>query len=232
MSFAQFVDLFTDYVNTYSGLPGIVFCMFFWKSMGNVSRLTFYILLASFLSDFGVQIFIRYVYPNSYIISNVWYIINYLLVSWLFVILVPNRKMLLLILAVTFVVGTLISFSFFYSFLESNTFTKTFSSVVFTVISILVFLDILKESPSSKLLDYPVFWINTGIFLFSSISLLRNLFTNYLVFTESVSWELVAPIALFAVVFNIAKNLMIFYAFILVKKGFPDYIHPPNPSTA
>lgn len=228
MSFSEFVSSFTDYVNTYSGLPGIIFFIVFRKQMGNISRFAFYTLLASFLADFSVQLFIRYVYPNSFIISNLWYLVNYSLLSWLYFLIIPNRKKLIGLLALIFFIGSIISFLFFFSFLESNTFIRVYTSVAFTLLAILAFLEILKHEPTKSLISYPLFWINTAIFLFSSITLFKGLFLNYIVFITKTEWEAYASVAFIGVIFNIIKNLLFFYSFILVHKGQPDYIHEPK----
>lgn len=145
MSFPEVVSFLTGNINPYSGLPGILFFLLFIGKMGRISRYAYYILLASFLSDFGIQLFIRYVYPNSFIISNSWYVINYLLVSWLYILMMPRRKKLIFILTFVFLAGGFLSFLTFYSFLESNTFIRTYSSVAFTILPILTFFEILKE---------------------------------------------------------------------------------------
>ncbi len=218
-------------INRFSGVPGIIFfILFLWNARGN-TRIVFYILLASFIADLSNFFFIRFVYPNSYIISNVWFLTNYFLVSWIFYKMLSYheaRKRAIYILGGIFLVGSILSFLFFYSFLESNTFIRTFSSLAFTLFSISVFFEILKESPTNKLSNYPVFWVVVAIFLFSSTTLLKNLFQNYLVFELKTSKELFVYLSAFTRVFNITKNLMFFYSFILVKKGFQDYIHPPK----
>lgn len=227
----SFFEIVRDYINTYSGVPGILFFLIFLRGEKGNSRIIFYIILASFLADIISYYFIRYVYPNSYLITTPWHIINYFLLSWLFLTLIPKRKKLILVLLLLFSIGTIFSVIFFYSFFEANTFIKTYSSTIITFLSILTFLEILSQSPIDRLTKYPVFWIVSAIFFYSSITLFNNLFQNYLVFELQVSGETYLYISLFNLTFNIAKNLMLLYAFILVKKGFPDYIHEPKSVT-
>ncbi len=230
MLFDTIVDFLKE-ISRYSALPGILFFLFVSFNRGQNTRIAFYILLASFLADFSNYFFIRYVYPNSFIISNAWYLLNYVIVSFLFYNLLRSRRKLILAFGSVFLLGSILSFLAFYSFLDSNTFIRTYSSLIFTVLSLLTFFEILKESPTNKLASYPVFWIVTAIFLYSSITLIRNLFLNYLIFEMQISRSLSQYILIFNLSFNIAKNLMIFYAFLLAKKGFPDHIHQPKPVT-
>ncbi|MEP5611080.1 MAG: hypothetical protein ABJP45_02465, partial [Cyclobacteriaceae bacterium] len=205
-------------LNRYSGIPGIVFFLLMMRKNGNI-RIVFFVLLASFTADVTIYFFIRHVYPNSFIISNTWYLIDYGLLTWLFIKMIPERKGIVALLGIIFTIGGITSFLFFYSFLESNTFIKAFHSLAFTVLSIIAFFEVLRESPTDKLIHYPVFWIMTAIFLFSSVTLFKNLFQNYLIFELALSMESYAYVHSFNNVFNILKNLMFLYAFVLVKKG-------------
>lgn len=214
-------------INRYSGIPGIVFFLAFLTKKGYNIRIVFFVLLASFLADFANYFFIRYIYQNSFIISNSWWLINYFLLTWLFLTLLKNQKNFVLLFFSIFLAGSLISFSFFYSFLESNTFIRTFSSISFTFLCILSFFEILRVGPTDQLSTYPIFWVTTAIFLYSSITLLRHLFSNYLIFQMDLSTEVYSYVHFFNLLMNIIKNLMFFYAFTLVRKGYPDYINKP-----
>ena len=215
-------------INKYSGIPAIIFFLVYLRNQKINVRIVFTILCFSWITDITTFYFIKYIYPNSYIITNPWYIINYYLVSWLFLSLLPERRKLIIGLIGAFTLGGIISFLSFYSFLESNTFIKSFSSLAFTLLSIIAFFEILRAEPMDKLSNYPIFWIVTGIFLFSSVTLLKNLFQNYLVFDLKISSELWSYVHAFNNVFNIIKNFMFLYAFMLIRKGYPDYIYPPK----
>jgi len=218
-------------VNKYTGLPGILFYIGFLSSRKGNIRIAFFILLASFLGDLASDLYVKYVYENSNLVGQIWVITDYFLVSWLFIKLIPHRKKTILGLMGLFVIGTSVTSLLFYSFFEPNTFLATYPSVAFTYLSILTFLEILKEEPTNKLINFPLFWIITAIFLFNSVTLLKNLFMNYLIFDLQVSQDLYLYVWLFGVGFNMIKNLMFFYAFILVKAGNPDYIFEPKNAT-
>ncbi len=218
-------------INQYSGIPGIVFFALFVSFRNSNAKIVFFVLLASFLADLAITFYVEYVYPNSYGIATIWFVVDYFLLSWLFLKLTPSKKKIILSLMTIFIVGGIVSAGFFYSFSESNTFISSYPSAVFSFLSILAFLEILKEEPANRLIRYPVFWIVTGIFLFNSVTLIKNLFQQYLVFDLNVTLDQFIIIYLFSLTFNIIKNLFFLYAFVLVRKGQPDYIISPKPAT-
>lgn len=225
MTFLEIFQFLKE-VNRYSSVPGILFFLVFLTRVNLNTRIVFYIISVSFLADFLNYFFIRYIYPNAYIITNSWYLVNYVLVSWLFLKLIPTRKNLVVALLIFFGICSTLSFTFFFTFMEPNTFIRSFTSLSFTFLALLSFFEILKESPSDRLSQYPVFWIVTAVFLFSSITLIKNLFDQYLVIDMNVSRELHSYVHFFTVLANIVKNLCFLYAFMLVKRGYPDYIYP------
>lgn len=218
-------------ISQVSAIPGVVFFLIFLRSNRSNTRIVFFILLASAVADVSNYYFIRYVYPNSYIISNTWYLVNYVLMTWLFVKLIPGRSRLLRLSVILFFVGSSITFLTLYSYLESNTFIRVYSSIAFTLFTILSFFEVLKESPTDQLSKFPVFWIITSLFLYSSITLLKNLFAQYLVFDAEVSWDLYAFVSFFNLLFNVVKNFLLFYALILVHNGHPDSLYSPKPAS-
>lgn len=231
MSTTELADILV-LISKYSGLPGIVFFSIFLRSKKGNARIVFLVLLASLIADIAISYYVENIRPNSYGIGTTWVIVDYFLLTWLFLRLIPHRKKIIYLFLVVFTVGALISAGFFYSFTESNTFIRSYPSAVFTFLSIITFIEVLKESPTTKLLTYPIFWIITAIFLFNSVTLLKNLFQQYLVFDLQITMDLYIYVYVFSISFNIIKNLFFFYAFILVKKGNPDYIFPPKTVTS
>lgn len=230
MSFFDFVN-FLGEVNTCTGLPGIILFVLFYRKMDKTSSIVYLILLTSFLAD-SLNHIIIWVYKyhqvnssfNSYIFSNTWILIDFYLVSWWTMSLIPRRKKLILFIVNFYTVVALVSFCFSYSFFESNTYTRSLWSISLVTFSLLLFIEILRSSTTKKLMNQPVFWVNTGIFLFASTSLFNYLSEQYLVFEMQITWVDYAPIQFFTVFFNIVKNLLVFYSFILVIKGHPNSI--------
>jgi len=204
----------------FSGVPGVVFFLFTKQKWNSLAGTLFFILLASFLADYSSYVYAKYIYPNSYGIGTIWHLSNYTLVSILFYQIIPNKKVLNLLFWVCFYVTVIVSFNY-YSFMEANPFIRVFSNVSFIVLSLLAFFEMLK-SPGGSLTKNPVFWTLTAIFIFGSVTLLKNLFTQYLVFDMDVSKELFATITLIYLLTNITKNFILFYAMILLDKGYSD----------
>lgn len=101
MTTSDFMDLFYM-VNRFSGLPAVLYFLFFIKEWKTVKAIIFYIVFISFAFDFGIYIFIKYFYPNSYIGSNWWVILNYFLMSWCFMKILPEKIKLIKLLIALF----------------------------------------------------------------------------------------------------------------------------------
>ena len=208
-------------LSRFSSLAGILYFLMAMKSWKRVSGIIFLILLSSFLADNFNYFFIRLIYPNSFIIGNLWYLLNFILSIFLFSKILDNRNFILGALTAVFSVGALISFLFFYKFTESNTFTTLASNICFVVIALITFFDLLKK-PNLRLSKNPVFWIATSLFIYNSLILLQNVFNNYLLFDIKISGEGYTWIHIIRIFANAIKHFMLFYALILIDKGFPD----------
>ncbi|WP_420317234.1 hypothetical protein [Ekhidna sp.] len=184
--------------------------------MDRIAMIIFFILLASFLSDLISKIYITQFEENSYRISNIWYVISYFLSIWLAYQLVPQFKKWVVALLIFFIVGGVISF-FFYSLNESNTFIRVYSSLTLIIIPLMIYMGLLRL-PSGPLFRNPVFWIATAFFIYGCITLLKNLFTQLLVFDLKVSYEAFYAVAVVNIIANITKNVLLLYSLLLIKK--------------
>ena len=211
--------------NNISGIAGIAYFLLFPRKLNSNYGLIFLIILISFLADNANHFFIRMVYSNGYIIGNVWYLINFFVASWLFYKLLPNEKKLILALNIVFYLGALISFGFYYSFEDSNSFIKVSTSLVFTFLSLRLYFGLLKR-PSGSLRSNAIFWTANAFFIFSSVTLLKNLFLQYLVFDLEITKNALSVILVINLLANISKNFILFYALVLIDKGFPDSLKP------
>lgn len=214
-------------LNRYSGIPGILFFLFFIRKWKSNEAILFYILFASFFFDFSIYIYIKHFYPNSYIGSNWWIIINYGLMSWFFVRVLPKLKKVIISLAVVFGIAATISFSFFYSFTESNTVTRLFSSVIFLGLSVMGFREVLNK-PSGALLKMPVFYALIAFLGYYSLTFLKGLFTQYLVFELEITSKQFFPISMVNLFANTSKNYILFFTMVLLEKGAYDPILNPQ----
>ncbi|WP_370088373.1 hypothetical protein [Ekhidna sp.] len=219
-----FNDWLTD-LSRISAIAGILYYLFTKLKVNQVASGLFLILFASFLADTLNYFFIRLVYPNSFIIGNCWLIINFFLVLWTFKKVINIPKTLLTGLVAGFVLGASISFIFFYSFTESNTFVFLWSNISFIILSLYLHFQLLKR-PGEKLKYHPVFWIATSFFVYYSMLFLQNIFNNYLVFDLQISSEAYTIVWIINLIANVGKNFILFYALVLIDKGYPDTLKP------
>lgn len=201
------------------------FLLFVKKGRSSISGILFFILLASFLGDSISYIYADFLLSNNYIVINLWHIANFYLLAWLFSQILPEKRKLVLASIATFTILVVSSFSLGYSFWESNTFVWVTSNVIFILFPLFGFMELLKH-PSGSLLKLPIFWILTTVLLYSSVTLLVNLFFQYLVFDLNISKEGFSTIMLILLISNTIKNFVFFYALVLIDKGFPDSIKP------
>ena len=215
------------HLNGFSAIAGILFFIYVRKSLKSVSGIIFIILLVSFLADNINYFFIRFVYPNGFIVGNLWIITNYFLMMWLFKkILTSQSSKTVLVLTVLFTIGSLVSL-YFYTLTEANTFINVYSTSSFIIVSLIAYLELLKN-PSSRLIKQPIFWIATAFFVHNSLILLQSIFENYLIFDQQITKEAYRVIQIINLIANTTKNYVLFYALVLIYKGFPDSIATTN----
>ena len=154
-------------------------------------------------------------------IINSWHIINFYLLGWLFLFYLPQKRKLIIILILLFSLLVLVSFIWIFSFLESNSIVWVTSNVISIFLSLIGFFTLLKK-PSIALRELPVFYILTTILLYSSVTILVNLFFQYLVFDLNITKDGFRTITLILLISNSAKNFAFFYALVLISKGYPD----------
>jgi len=203
-----------------SGLPGIIFFCLYMRTMKNISGIIFFIILVSFLGDSLGYFYAKYIYPNNYPVINIWHITDLILVSLYFLFLKHIRRNLILSLSILFMTTATISFNFF-SILESNTFVWVFSNIIIIVYCILSYLGLLQNS-HYDIYKLPVFWVITGLLIFNSVTLLSFLFLQYLVFELQIALNDHGVIYLIIQLSNILKNILLFYALLLIYKGHPE----------
>lgn len=158
-------------------------------------------------------------------IGNSWVILNYFLMVWVFYKILKNSYKFCLALAIVFTLGSMATFGFIYDYKEANFFTSVFSTISFIALSLVTYFQLLQK-PSERLLLQPVFWIATSFFIYYSLLLLRNVFDSYLIFELNISSEAYTAINIINLFANISKNFILFYALVLIDKGYPDTLKP------
>lgn len=221
MSSIDFYWVFAD-ISRFSGVLGVLYFVFFMRKGRGISLIVFLILLASFLFDFGIDIYVKYIYPNSYFGSNWWLIINFLLMSALFYRLLERFKKLIAILVFVFIGTTVVTFWNTYSFWESNTVIRAISNFSFLILSGLGLRQLLNH-PQGSLRKLPIFYVLVSFFCYYSLVLFIGLFLNYLVFELNVNSKDFTPIGYINLIANTSKNYLLFYALVLMHRNQESY---------
>ncbi|SNS45952.1 hypothetical protein SAMN05421640_0237 [Ekhidna lutea] len=220
-----FINWFLEF-NRFSALAGSLYFIFFIRDKKHTTVLVFIILVCSLLADNLNYFFVR-IYSNSFIVSNSWYIANFIVSLILFQHLLKSRKFLISLLITVFFIGSILSFTYFFKLTESNTFIRLFSNSTFIFLSLAFYLELLKK-PDGRLRKHPYFWIASSFFIYNSVLLLQSLFKNFLIFDLQISKAAYAWILFISLSANITKNFILFYALVLIDKGYPDTLKPKS----
>ncbi|WP_425389660.1 hypothetical protein [Ekhidna sp.] len=74
----------------------------------------------------------------------------------------------------------------------------------------------------------PVFYALAGFFIFYSLTFLKRLFTQYLVFELDISSSQLFPISMINLFANTSKNYALFFVLVLLEKGVYDPMLKPK----
>jgi hypothetical protein len=85
------------------------------------------------------------------------------------------------IIAVCFVFFAILNFLFLQPLRMINSNTFALSNAILTVLAIHYFFSLLRDMPTQRLLNYPMFWIASSVLIFSAGSFFIYLVTEYLV---------------------------------------------------
>ncbi len=94
---------------------------------------------------------------------------------------------------------------FFFQPAQLNSFSITLTSLVFIIFSILYFLKLMRDLPTTQIQKLPMFWINTAVLVYFAgsffVFLLRNYLIEVLHDNQILYWS-------FHNILNIIKNLL------------------------
>ena len=190
-------------VSRLSGLSAFLYFLFNRNSSDRLSKYIF--LVVACIS-------------NSYIIGNTWHLVNFVFSALVFYTLKPDLKRQLIVVGAVFYIGCCITFLTLFEYTEANTFVRVFTSAFSVYFSLWLYFHLLNN-PSGKLRVNPTFWIANSFFLYGSITLLKNIFANYLIFDLEISSQAYAYIHLINLLAVIAKNWILFYVLVLITRN-------------
>ncbi|HET9055571.1 MAG TPA: hypothetical protein VFN30_01870 [Chitinophagaceae bacterium] len=167
------------YVSTISAM--IPVGVFLAKRSGGYAVTIFILAVISFLSDAINRIMVLNGYRGFYIF-NTYFILQFLLLSYVFTLLLLNKKIVyagaLLFALFTFYISLNIQ-----GFAEYQSWTRTTGGVILLTYSVLYYRQLLITLPAQNIGQYAPFWINTAVSLYFSFNLFLFIIANY-VFTN------------------------------------------------
>lgn len=171
-------------IHIYFELAALVATIIFWYKL----RLTrWYWLLPFLIFIVGVELTGRYIrtelkQPNAWL-YNISVPIEYLFYSFLFYLSYQREifKKLIVAFLIGFSIFAIINIFLIQGFERFNTNILKVGSFCMIVFSCLFFVELLSREEEFRLVEEPMFWIATGIFLFNTGEFFYTLFSDYLI---------------------------------------------------
>jgi hypothetical protein len=156
-----------------------------WSQRSSMVKVTSIYLFLFGLSHIFIIFFfliLRVNHTNN-IIATFFAIVELLLLLRVFALASPSQfyGKSLKIIAVCFCLLAVLNFLFLQPLQMINSNTLLLSNAILTVLAIHYFFSLLRDMPTQKLLNYPMFWIASSVLIFSAGSFFIYLITEYLV---------------------------------------------------
>jgi len=135
---------------------------------------------------FGIELYAQYLWSNlhkqNHFLYNLFLPFQCFVVLFAFSRLLINNSLLLVnrMLIAVFFTGTVAAYIYYPTFVNLNYFASTLYLVLMIIASGCFFLDIAMNSINVPLIRQPVFWLATGILVFSVTFVIRMAFWTYL----------------------------------------------------
>jgi hypothetical protein len=151
-----------------------------WKPLwANSSTKLFSVYIILDVTAWFLSIFLAINDIHNIIVANIFTVFEFLFVSMFFIEIFnfSNKKpfyIVTLIITMLFALGVFLSKNETYS-----NYSNLIERFIFIVFSLLFYLKLMRELKIDNLLNYPIFWLNTGVLLYFSSSIFITIFSNY-----------------------------------------------------
>jgi len=119
---------------------------------------------------------------NNLFFFNIYTIVELALIGWVFHTMFgsKNMKITVSILVITVLVFALSNILFMQNVDILDNLTLGVESLLFTLLALLFFYKVFRESKVQQLERYPLFWLNSGMLLYFAGNLFVFIFSNYI----------------------------------------------------
>ncbi len=213
------------YISMFSVLIPILFLLTKKKNFDiKILKILGLLLLASALSDLLSYIILKIGYKTNIPITNTFFIVQFLLLSILYISLLTKKKMIYISISIAlifFIINTI----FFQPYIEMQSYFRGVVNIILILYSILYFFQLLNKMPmiTVSILKYYPFWINTAVFYYFGASFLIFFTITYIFKNQSVNFSVI--IWSFHNLNNIIKNIL-FAVAIYFAGRYPNPINP------
>ncbi|MGE0588613.1 MAG: hypothetical protein AB7O48_08570 [Cyclobacteriaceae bacterium] len=193
--------------------------IFRWKRIPSSLRIFTALKISSFSCDLAFYVLIAYKIPPNHA-STLYQIIELGLLSWMYYLAFDNKMLKSLIKVGVIVLTTagIINWHFIQK-AEINSYTYVVDSITLLIVSLYFFFWYTAKSQSKNLERKALFWINTGLVIYLSATLLLFMATDYLI--KVLNDNLIAYWTYHNIMAIIA-NLFFFYGLWIAGRKKPD----------
>ncbi len=168
-------------------------------------KLLFALTGVSLICDIA-SFFLPYLKINPNYVGNTYRLVEFAILLTIYYHAFNNRKMLILFLSIGLLYISLFTMNLVFLQQEKiNSYTETFSALVFISLSVTLFYRLMKDLPTLQIHRLPMFWINTAVLIYFAGNLFVFILTNYLV---SILKNDLAVYWTFHNLLSITKNLL------------------------
>lgn len=200
-----------SYLAVYITLIPFIIGFFTWRFFTRSEKNIFILIGLSVITEITSTFYGEFLNSKNISILNIYIILETILICIFYYTILLSKILKLIIILVTF--GFVLISIYLILINDRNIFNNvsfTIESIIVTVLALLTFNDLLRNTLYPNILSAPVFWFNCGFLLFFSGNLILHLFSRFLqAHAQHVLYELWG--------FHSALNI-IFY--ILISIGF------------
>lgn len=173
-------ELVASYIGPISSALAIGFFLFRIKTLDLPAKVLFCLTILSFLTDCITSVLAGYK-MNNLMVMHVYTVLELFFYCFFYSLLFKSTssKYYLLVLSLVLLAAELVDAFYISKLSRINSIASYCEALAFMVVSLLFFYSMIKNLPQKNILNYPLFWFNSGILIYFSGNLFLYLFISF-----------------------------------------------------
>ena len=184
--------LFTGYIVPAAVLLPIVIGLINSKYWNRAAKIIFIYLLINGSFDLVINILaLRHI--NNLPLVHLFTVVEFISISFFYqdVLKISRNSIAFILLQLGFVIACIVNAMFFQDIHTFNSYTLSLNALILMIFAVNLFAKLFTQQSSKKVSSFPVFWYNTGLFLYFSGSFIYYVFSNYLLYVSRRSFDII-----------------------------------------